>query len=357
MSNITLTIDNQKVEVKSDATLLEAIQSIGINVPTLCHHPSLKPDGSCRICVVEDMDNGRLLASCSTPVSQGLKIKTHSDEVVEARKLNLELLLANHPNDCMICESDGNCKLQDLVYTYDIKEPTFGTLMERTKKKENRNPFIEFDQDKCILCGRCVRTCKELQVSNAIEFTERGSQAQILNLYGKDMKDISTCVHCGQCVEMCPTGALTYIPSKNKGRSYSVDRKVETVCSYCGVGCKLELKVKNNEVIGVGSVYRDGTPNPDGETCVKGRFAYEFINHPDRLRKPLIKKNNKFEEVSWDEAFDFVADRIKTLVSKNGPNTIGGLTSARCTNEENYLFQKFMRAGVGTNNVDHCARL
>jgi len=357
MSNVTLTINNQKVEVDKNDTLLDAIQSIGIDVPTLCHHPSLKPNGACRICVVEDEVSGRLLASCTTPVTDGMKIQTHSDEVNEARKLNLELLLGNHPNDCMTCESDGSCKLQDLVYIYDIREPTFGSLLDKSVKKENRNPFIEFDQEKCILCGRCVRTCKEIQVSNAIEFNKRGSQSQILNLYGKDVADISTCVHCGQCVDMCPTGALISIPSKKKGRAYEIDKTVETVCSYCGVGCKLELKVKNNEVIGVGSVFRDGIPNSDGETCVKGRFAYEFINHPDRLKKPLIKKNNKFEEVSWDEALDFVAKSMKALIAKKGPDTIGGLTSARCTNEENYLFQKFIRAGIGTNNIDHCARL
>ena len=357
MSNITLTINDKIVEVNSEFTLLEAIQSTGIDVPTLCHHPSLKPDGSCRICVVEDEDSGNLLASCTTPIRDGMKIQTHSEEVKEARKLNLELLLSNHPNDCMTCESDGSCKLQDLVYLYDIDKPTFGTLTEKTNKDDSNNPFIEFNQDKCILCGRCVRACKEIQVSNAIEFTQRGSQAQILNLYGKDVSDISTCVHCGQCVEMCPTGALGYIPSKKKGRAYEVDQRVETVCSYCGVGCKLELRVKDNKVISVGSVYREGTPNPDGGTCVKGRFAYGFINHPDRLKKPLIKKNDKFEEVSWDEAFDFVAESMKTLIAKNGPDTIGGLTSARCTNEENYLFQKFLRAGIGTNNIDHCARL
>jgi len=356
MSNITLTINDKIVEVNSKLTLLEAIQSIGIDVPTLCHHPSLKPDGACRICVVEE-DNGNLLASCTTPIRNGMKIQTNSEAVIEARKLNLELLLSNHPNDCMTCESDGSCKLQDLVYIYDIDEPTFGTLTEKTTKKDSNNPFIEFDQDKCILCGKCVRACKEIQVSNAIEFTQRSSQVQILNLYGKDVSDISTCVHCGQCVEMCPTGALEYIPSKKKGRAYEIDQRVETVCSYCGVGCKLELRVKDNKVISVGSVYREGTPNPDGGTCVKGRFAYGFINHPDRLKKPLIKKNDKFEEVSWDEAFDFVAESMKTLIAKNGPDTIGGLTSARCTNEENYLFQKFMRAGIGTNNIDHCARL
>lgn len=357
MSTVTLTIDNQTIEVDQNYTLLEAIQALDIDVPTLCHHPSLEPDGACRMCVVEDQKTNSLLASCTTPVRDGMVIDTKSELVRESRKLNLELLLGNHPNDCMTCESDGACTLQDLVYDYDITEPTFGTLEQKSEKSDPKNPFIAFDKDKCILCGRCVRTCKEIQVSNAIEFSERGSQSEIFNLYGKDVEDLSTCVHCGQCVEMCPVGALSYIPSKNKGRAKDIEQTVQTTCSYCGVGCQLELKVKDNEVIGIGSVYKDGIPNPDGETCVKGRFAYQFINHPDRLKQPLIKKNNTFEEVSWDEALDYVADTLETLVAKNGSDAIGGLTSARCTNEENYLFQKMMRGAIGTNNVDHCARL
>lgn len=357
MSNVKVKIDNQTIEIDKNSTILDAINKSNSKVPTLCHHPSIEPSGACRICVVEDKKSNQILASCTTPVRDGMEIDTKSKKVKESRKLNLELLLADHPNDCMICESDGNCDLQDLVYDYDIQNPTFGTLQREVKKAEPKNSFIEFESDKCILCGRCVRVCKEIQASNAIDFSERGSKSEIFTMYGKDVETLSSCVHCGQCVDICPTGALGFINSKNKGRAKDIDKKVQTTCAYCGVGCQLDLKVKNNEIIGVDGVFEKGNPNPDGETCVKGRFGYEFINHPDRLKKPLIKKNNEFEEVSWDEAFDYVADKFETIVAKNGKDSIGGLTSARCTNEDNYLFQKMMRGAIGNNNVDHCARL
>jgi predicted molibdopterin-dependent oxidoreductase YjgC len=262
----------------------------------------------------------------------------------------------------MTCESDGNCDLQDLIYEYDITDPDFGTLKDNVApedmyKIENENPFIEFDANKCILCGKCVRVDKEIQCSDVLEFSERGYDSKIFTPFGLDIEEeFSDCVHCGQCVEMCPTGALTYIPSQGKGREYDFD-KVETTCPYCGVGCHLELKVKDNEIVEVGSIYKEGLANPVGETCVKGRFAYDFINHPDRLTKPLIKRDGEFEEASWDEALEYTAEKLTKIKEEDCAQALANLTSARCSNEENYVIQKFMRAAIGTNTVDHCAHL
>ncbi len=358
MSTVNLTIDGKEIEVEAGTTILEAAEELEIEIPTLCHHPNLTPDGSCRVCVVEDVNSGELVPACATPVSDGLEIKTATEQVLENRKLNLELLLSNHPDDCMTCEADGNCELQDLVYEYEITDPTFGTLDNRQEQVESDNPFIEFDADKCILCGRCVRVCKEIQVSDALEFSQRGHEAKVFTGFGDDIEDeISNCVHCGQCAEICPTGALTYKPSKNKVREYNLDDKVRTTCPYCGVGCQLELKIKDNELVEVGSIYQEGLPNPAGETCVKGRFGHDFVNHPDRLTKPLIKKDGEFTEASWEEALDYTAERLTEIKEEAGGEAVANLTSARCTNEENYVIQKFMRSAVGTNAIDHCAHL
>lgn len=357
MGTITVTIDGQQVEVDQQATLLDAANKVDIEIPTLCYHPDLTLHGSCRICVVEDAESGNLLASCATPVTDGMKIKTITDKVIEARKMNLELLLSDHPNDCMTCEADGACDLQELVYEYDVSEPSFGLMEEGKFEVKNENPFIEFDSNKCILCGKCVRVDNEVQCSGAIDFIERGFSSKVAVPFDQDLgADFSSCVFCGQCVEMCPTGALTYKPAKGQGREYELE-KVETTCPYCGVGCQIELQVKDNKIVQVGSIYDEDHPNPVGETCVKGRFAYDFVDHPERLTKPLIKKDGEFEEVSWDEALDYTAQKLGKIKEEDGGEAIAGLTSARCSNEENYIFQKFMRGALGTNSVDHCARL
>jgi formate dehydrogenase major subunit/formate dehydrogenase alpha subunit len=358
MNTVDLKINDQKVQVEKGTPIIEAAKEIGIDIPALCYHPELSMHGACRVCVVENKKTGELIASCANPVTDGMEILTNSEKAESARKLNLEFILANHPNDCMTCDSGGSCKLQELVYECEITEPRFGTLEESVYEIEQKNPFIEFDPNKCVLCGQCVRVCKEIQVSRALEFSERGADAKVMTSFGDDITDEdSSCVHCGQCVEICPTSALNYIPSKGKGREYNFDDKVQTTCGYCGVGCQLELRIKDNKVVEVGSVYQDGNPNPMGETCVKGRFAYDFINSEDRLTKPLIKENGRFVEASWEEALDFAAEKLTEVKEKYGGSAVGNLTSARCTNEENYLMQKFMRAVIGSNNVDHCAHL
>ncbi len=350
-----ININHRQYEAQPGQTILDIARANGIEIPTLCHHPALSIAGACRMCVVE-CDN-RLVASCTTPARDGMEILTDSKRVIGGRKTILDLILSDHPLDCMTCEANGDCKVQDLAYQYDLRESSFGSKRESRFSIRADNPFLEVDPDKCILCGRCVRVDHEIQCSYAIDFVHRGFDSIVGTPFEEGLDgDNSTCVFCGQCVEMCPTGALTYKPSKGKGRDYEF-QKIVTTCPYCGVGCQLELHVKDNKVIKVGSVYQVGSPNPVGETCVKGRFGYGYVNHEDRLTTPLIKRNGQFEEVSWDEALDYVAQKLIQIKEIYGSKAIAGFSSAKCTNEENYVMQKFIRAVVGTNSVDHCARL
>ncbi len=366
-----VTINGKTIEVPEGTTVLEAARMLNIPIPTLCHHPKLTPFGGCRMCIVEIKGAPRPLTSCTTPVSEGMEVITSSPELEDLRKTVLELILSDHPNDCMICEKAGDCTLQELAYFYGIspynppllKGDKGGFLGERrVYGKRDGNPFIERDMEKCILCGRCVKVCDEVQGVEAIDFAYRGFKSKICPTFEKDLD----CEFCGQCVAVCPTGALTGKMWALRGRQKDI-KEVDTTCSYCGTGCNITLHVRRNEVIRVTS--REDTWN-EGWLCVKGRFGYSFINNPDRLKKPLIRikdrsncssgsngLNKVFKEVSWDEALDYTSQRLKEIKEKYGHDSIAGLSSARCTNEENYLFQKFMRAAVGTNNVDHCARL
>jgi len=349
MSNvINLTIDGKHVSVPRKTTILEAARRNDIFIPTLCDDPRLEPYGGCRLCLVKVKGSNKLATSCTTPVAEGMEVVTSNELIERQRRTIVELLLSDHPNDCMVCERAGDCTLQELAYFYEIRTNRFaGERRQYTTK--DKNPFIERDMEKCILCGKCVRVCEEVQGVTAIDIAGRGFTAKISPSFGKDLD----CEFCGQCVSVCPTGALMGKQSIGKGRQKDV-KEVDTVCPYCGCGCNLTLHVSRNEVVRVTS--KPDTIN-EGWLCVKGRFGYSFINSPDRLKTPLIKKDGKFVEASWDEALGFIAEKLGAIKQKHGPDAIGGLSSARCTNEENYLFQKFMRAVIGTNNVDHCARL
>lgn len=347
---VKVKINGNEVEINEGSTVLEACRLLKIDIPTLCHDDRLKPDGACRLCVVEVEGARSLMTSCSTPVSEGMVISTESKKVANARRDILDLLLANHPLDCLTCDKSGECKLQDYCYRYDIKETSYKGDVKSYPKDES-NEFYISDQDKCILCGKCVRVCGQLQCTGAIGFANRGFKTHVATPFENGLSN-SVCVSCGNCVAVCPVGALTP-KKKEKYRQWEVE-KVKTTCSYCGVGCQVELLVKGDKVVGVEPF--NGEPNR-GLLCVKGRFAYNFINHKDRLKTPLIRKEGKFVEASWNEALNLITERLSNIKSEYGADKIAGLTSARCTNEDNYIMQKFMRGVIGTNNIDHCARL
>jgi len=343
-----LTIDDREIIVPEGTTILEAAWRNGISIPTLCYHPKLTPSGGCRLCVVDIKGMPRPVASCTTPVANGMEVKTSTPEIEEHRKFVLELILSDHPNDCMVCEATGDCTLQELAYAYGVRGREYAGE-RRVYEKRDGNPFIERDLEKCILCGRCVKVCSEVQGVDAIDFGYRGFTSKISTSFEEDLD----CEFCGQCVSVCPTGALRGKQWAKKGR-YEGVQTMDTVCPYCGTGCNVTAHVKNNEIIRITS--KPWTWN-EGWLCVKGRFGYKFVSSPDRLTKPLIRREIQFEEVTWDEAIAYAAGKLRKIREKYGADAIGGLSSARCTNEENYVFQKFMRAAVGTNNVDHCARL
>lgn len=346
---VTLSINGQKVEVEENATVLEAAAKIGIKIPTFCHDPRLKPHGSCRICVVE-VDGGRNLpTACVTPVYEGMEVQTESEEVVTARKEILDLMLADHPLECLTCEKAGECTLQDLCYQYGVERTSYDG--ERTYYEVDRsNDFYYSDQNKCIKCGKCVMVCDQLQETHAIGFAERGFETHIATPFEKGLSE-STCVSCGNCVSVCPVDALAP-KKKTKYRYWEVD-KVRTTCSYCGVGCQMDLLVKDNKVVEV----QPAEGVNDRMLCVKGKFAFDFLSHPNRLKKPLIRKDGRLQEASWEEAYDTIIEKINAIKEESGPAAFAGLTSARCSTEDNYMMQKFMRASLGTNSVDHCARL
>ncbi len=351
MDLIKLTIDGRNVEVPAGTSVLDAAESIGIHIPRLCYDPSLSSVGACRLCVVEIDGIRNLPASCVTWVSEGMVVRTGTPAVIEARKTNLELLIANHPLDCLICEKMGECKLVEYCYQYGVSESPYQGEKHHYDP-ELSNPFIVRDLNKCILCGKCIRACAEWPGKDILDFSYRGFNTKVTT-FGDTPYLESDCIFCGSCVAVCPTGALTEKQMRGKGRRWEV-KKVRTTCPFCGTGCNFDLNVKNGKVIGV-------TSSPDAEVngsvlCIKGRFGWDFVHSDQRLKTPLIKKNGKFEAASWSEAFDLIATRFREIKDKYGPDSFAALGSARCTNEDNYLLQKFTRAVMGTNNVDHCAR-
>ncbi|MDD3655643.1 MAG: formate dehydrogenase subunit alpha [Atribacterota bacterium] len=367
MPLVQVTINDKKIMVEPDSTILDAATKAGIRIPTLCAMPEINHyPGSCRMCVVEVKGHPCLVASCVYPVQEGMVVYTHSERVINARRAVLELLLTTHPLDCMTCEKNGECDLQDLAYELGIKESGFGRS-ERNLPIDESNPFILRDLNKCILCRRCVEICNEIQQSRAIGFGYRGTKTEVIaglgNKLGHETKitigseknpDYSNCVSCGQCVAVCPVGALTDKAAIGKGRAWEFE-KVHTTCNYCGCGCGFDLNIKDGKVVKV-------TSNPDSvvngiNLCVKGRFGNDYIHREDRLKTPLIRKNGKLEPASWDEALQLISDKFQEIKEESGKDSLAVLSSAKCTNEENYLLMKFARAVLGTNNVDHCARL
>ncbi|MBC7885926.1 MAG: formate dehydrogenase subunit alpha [Saprospiraceae bacterium] len=325
-------------------------------IPTLCDAPNLDPFGSCRVCSVEvGLTKGGPLktqASCHTPVMPGSYIYTDTEKIKRLRKNIIELVLTDHPLDCLTCEVNNNCELQTVaakVGIRDVRYPAGKTHLDR--KKDLSHPYMTSDLSKCINCYRCVRACDEVQGQLVLSMAGRGFDSKIVK--GSDMSFFeSDCVSCGACAQACPTSAISDV---FESKSVVADKKIRTVCTYCGVGCNLEVSVVNNKVKSIRAPY-DAEVN-QGHTCLKGRYAFSFYNHPDRIKTPLIRKNGELTPATWEEAYQFIAERLTHIKNTYGPDAIAGISSARCTNEENYLMQKFIRVVIGTNNIDCCARV
>jgi len=371
-----IVINGNEFSFTPGETILEVARRNSIPIPTLCHLKNTVPTGQCRICVVEVEGARTLIASCAAPAGNNMVVRTETPKVIEARRLILQLMLSSGNHNCAVRVSDdqdwnkfqldvnqydktealcpvwGDCELQHLAYQYQVSGESFPRT-EIPYPMEDVNPFIVRDFSRCIKCGRCVQACNEVQVNNAISFGYRGTDTKIIAAEDKYLKD-SECVFCGECVQACPVGALVEKNARYQVRPWETE-KVRTTCSYCGVGCQLNLHVKDNKVVKVTGV-EDVAPNY-GSLCVKGRFGFDFVNSDERLTSPMIKKDGKFEKVSWDVALDVVAKKLGNIKEKHGAGTIGVLTSARVSNEDNYVANKFARAVLKTNNIDHCARL
>ena len=372
----TLVINGMELEFSPGETILEVARRNGIDVPTLCHLKGAMPTGQCRICVVEVEGARSLVASCAAPAGKGMVVHTESAPVVEARKLILQLMLSSGNHNCAVRVSDdegwsgfqldvnaydgtdelcpvwGECELQHLAYRYQVSAERFPRA-DTPYPMEDVNPFIVRDFSRCINCGRCVQACNDVQVNNAISFGYRGAVTKIVAAGDVPLKD-SDCVFCGECVQACPVGALVEKDARYRVRPWETE-KVRTTCTYCGVGCQMNLHVKDGRVVKV-SGYPDVAPN-HGSLCVKGRFGFDFIASEERLTAPMIKENGQFREASWEEAVGLVAEKLNGIKKAHGADSIGVLTSARVSNEENYIANKYARAVIGTNNIDHCARL
>ncbi len=355
---VNIKIDGKEYQVPRGTTILKACEAASIDIPTLCYLEGISEEGSCGVCVVEVKGARTLQRSCITKVREGMEIFTNTPAVREARKVNLELILAHHPLDCMTCDKDGDCSLQDLAYRFGIKKSIFldeeEAFEEQKETSWDTNPFIQFDPQKCILCRRCVDACENQAIVEAIGIAHRGHKSEVSTPFNLPLEE-TDCQFCGECVQACPTGALIEKPRMGKGKHFQLE-STDTVCAYCGVGCNIKLyKDKSNML-----VMARGIENPlvnNGKTCVKGRFGYEYVNSEDRLTTPLIREEGKLREASWEEAVLYTAKRLKEIKEKYGSDAIGVLGSSRCTNEDNYVVQKFARAVLGTNNVDNCARL
>ena len=350
MYTITCTLNGRAVSGRQGKTILELAQDAGVYIPTLCNDPALKPVGACRICLVEDENSGRLLASCVTPVAPDMRIRTDSPAVLDARRVILKLLIANHPESCLVCDKGNRCRLRQLAAEMGIAEIDYDRMPSRVETQD-LNPFIKRDLSKCILCAKCIRADQELVVTGAIDYLHRGFDARPATLMERPL-EASECTFCGTCVSLCPTGALSEKLPVFVGTAGS---RTATICGYCGCGCSLWAHTADNQVVYI-------TPKAEGSMngptlCVRGHYGGDYLNNRDRLTSPLIRQDGELKPASWDEALDFVADRLKGIADKWGPEAVGVIGSAQYTNEENYLLQKIARSALGSPNVDSDARI
>lgn len=348
---VEITVDGSPMQLTKGENLLSELRSSGIDVPGLCYYEKVSPTGCCRLCSIKDTKTGKVEMACTLTVCEGMDIQVFTSELESYRKEILQLILSEHDHDCMTCEAAGGCDLEDLAYRYgiDASSEVYPPCYKASSVHETQ--VLMFDPKKCIKCYRCIKACDELQEKHVLDMAERASYIMVWPGHNGIWKE-SVCDGCGECIQACPVGALYERDAVRKGRTWELT-STNTVCEYCGVGCLIQVYTKDNHVIKVKGI--DGPANK-GRLCVKGRFGHQYLEK-DRLTSPLIKKNGTFTEVTWDEAIQYVADTFSKILTTHGPHALGGLSSARCTNEENYLFQKFVRVLFQNNNVDHCARL
>ena len=352
---VTLTIDGISVTVPEGTSVMRAASEGGVKVPRLCATDSLKSFGSCRICLVEIEGRRGFPASCTTAVVDGMEVRTQSEEIGKLRRNVMELYISDHPLDCLTCPTNGDCELQDTAGEVGLRAVRYGFEGENhlIAEKDESNPYFTFDASKCIVCSRCVRACEEVQGTFALTIDGRGFESKVSAGQAESFME-SDCVSCGACVDACPTATLTEKSIIEAGKP---EHSVVTTCAYCGVGCSFKAEMKGNEVVRM-TPYKDGKAN-EGHACVKGRFAFGYATHKDRITKPMIREsiNDAWREVSWDEAVTYTAERFKSIQAEHGRTSIGAISSSRCTNEEVYLVQKMVRTGFGNNNIDTCARV
>ena len=353
---VTLTIDGQAVTVPAGSTVMRAAAEVGTSIPKLCATDNLKQFGSCRLCLVEIDGRRGTPASCTTPVEADMVVHTQTPKLQKLRKGVMELYISDHPLDCLTCAANGDCELQDQAGAVGLREVRYGYEGENhlVQAKDTSNPYFDFDPAKCIVCSRCVRACDEVQGTFALTIEGSGFGSKVSAGIASDDFLSSECVSCGACVQACPTSTLQ---EKAVAEIGTPDRAVVTTCAYCGVGCSFRAEMRGEQLVRM-VPYKDGKANR-GHSCVKGRFAYGYAQHQDRILKPMIRSSidQPWREVEWDEALEYAASEIKRIQEKYGKRSVGGITSSRCTNEETFLVQKLVRAGFGNNNVDTCARV
>jgi formate dehydrogenase major subunit len=352
---VQVEIDGAAAMVKAGTTILRAARESGVDIPKLCATDSLKPFGSCRMCLVEVEGRNGYPASCTTPVEAGMKIRTQTEALAQLRRNVMELYISDHPLDCLTCSANGDCELQDMAGAVGLREVRYGFEGENHLDAgvDASNPYFQFDASKCIVCSRCVRACDEVQGTFALTIEGRGFQSKVSAGISEDFLD-SECVSCGACVQACPTATLMEKSIVAHGQP---ERAVKTTCAYCGVGCSFVAEMRGDQVVRM-TPDKDGQAN-HGHSCVKGRFAWGYSTHRDRVMDPLIRDSidEPWRKVSWEEAIAYTAKRFKEIQAEHGRKSIGGITSSRCTNEEVFVVQKLVRAAMGNNNVDTCARV